>query len=62
MHNNLIIQGKNIETPRLKELARLAGADSIQAVTPNAFCLTHARTENRNQIVAACEQAKLDYG
>ena len=62
MHNNLIIQGKNIETPRLKELARLAGADSIQAVAPNAFRLTHARTENLIQIETACEQAKLDYG
>ncbi|HET9112674.1 MAG TPA: phosphoserine phosphatase SerB, partial [Burkholderiales bacterium] len=62
MLNHLIIQGKNIATPRLKELARLAGADSIQAVTPDAFRLTHAGTENRNRIADVCEQAKLDYG
>jgi len=55
---NLIIQGADIETPDLKQLAKLAGASAIEAVTPTAFRLRNA-TANP-EIAPYCAKARLD--
>ena len=39
---NLVIQGKDVETTALKELAKLACARGIEQVAPNVFRLTGA--------------------
>lgn len=62
MSNNLIIQGKNIATPLLKDLARVSGADSIHAVAPYAFRLSSADNLSRADIAARCDEAEIDYG
>ena len=54
----LVIQGIEVETPDLKELAKLAGASAIEAITPHAFRLRDARPHA--DIAAHCERAQLD--
>jgi phosphoserine phosphatase len=57
----LIVQAPDIDTPTLKALAKLAGAERIDAVSrgaDQAFALTPAR--NAGEIVAYCAQVKLD--
>ena len=56
---DLVIQGVEVETPDLKELARLAGASAIEAITPNAFRLRNA-TPNP-AITPYCEKTQLDH-
>jgi phosphoserine phosphatase len=55
---NLIIQGDNVQTPDLKQIARLAGASAIEAITPTAFRLRHAAPHP--EIAPYCERARLD--
>jgi phosphoserine phosphatase len=55
---NLVIQGADIETPDLKQLAKLAGASAIEAITPTAFRLRNATTNP--EVVPYCEKAQLD--
>jgi len=55
----LIIQGADIATPDLKQLAKLAGASAIESISPSAFRLFNAA--EHADIAAFCEQAKLDY-
>jgi len=55
---NLIIQGAEVATPDLKQLAKLAGASAIEAITPAAFRLRDASASK--DIAPYCEQAKLD--
>ena len=62
MPNHLIIQGKEIATPVLKQLARLAAAETIQALGPHAFRLVHANSLSRDDIAAHCAETGLDYG
>ena len=59
MRQTLVIQGTEIETPDLKELAKLAGASAIEAITPNAFRLRNAAPHPA--IAPHCEKAQLDY-
>ena len=56
---NLIIQGLEIETRALKELAKLSGATQIERITAQAFRLEGA---NQQQSVAEyCAAAGLDF-
>lgn len=62
MTAHLIILGNEIATQDLKQLAKISRADTIEAVNPNAFRLTHAFAESRDEVAAYCEQASLDFG
>ena len=56
---HLIIQGADIETTALKELAKLSGASAIEQVRPNVFCLKNASPADG--IAELCAQQKLDW-
>jgi phosphoserine phosphatase len=59
----LVVQAPDIATPALKALAKLAGAEQIDAVSRSAdqaFALTPAG--NAGEVAAYCGQAKLDFG
>ena len=56
---HLVIQGAEIETRDLKELAKLAGASAIEAMTPHAFRLRDAVPHPA--IAPHCEKAQLDF-
>lgn len=55
---HLIIQGSDVETTDLKQLAKLAGARRIESIAPGAFRL-HDATPAAG-IAALCEQSRLD--
>lgn len=59
---NLIVQGKDIPTPSLKQLAKLSGAGAIEAVTLTAFRLQKANEATRAEVAAWCEAHALDCG
>lgn len=59
---NLIIQGSDIPTPALKQLASLAQAGGIRALNPQAFCLAGADPGQREAVAAYCEAQRLDWG
>ena len=59
---NLIIQGRDIPTPTLKQLAKLAHADEIRAWGPGAFCLAGADAGRKDAVAAQCEAQRLDWG
>ena len=59
--DRLVVQGRDIETPTLKALAKLAGAGRIDALSGSsdqAFALTPAG--NADEVAAYCAQAALD--
>jgi phosphoserine phosphatase len=55
----LVIQGHEVETPDLKELAKLSGASRIEGIGNNAFRLHDPKTQNG--VAAYCAGAKLDF-
>lgn len=55
----LVIQGREVETPDLKRIAKLAGASGIERITAAAFRLRDARAHP--DISAICESAGLDH-
>lgn len=57
---HLVIQGADIETRDLKELAKLSGAGAIDRLSDTAFRLTRARPAAG--IAELCAGAKLDHG
>jgi phosphoserine phosphatase len=57
---NLVIQGKDIPTPHLKQLAKLTGAQAIEAISLTAFRLTAADAALRDGVAAFCESNALD--
>ncbi len=57
---NLVIQGLDIETGCLKELAKLCAASGIEQITPQAFRLRDAR--QHDGVAAYCGAHRLDYG
>ena len=59
---NLIVQGYDIPTPRLKQLAKLTGAAAIEAVSLTAFRLVAANDTHRDEVAAFCEANTLDHG
>ena len=56
---HLIIQGPNVETNDLKQLAKLSGASGIAQTLPNVFSLADASPHA--EIEAVCSQARLDF-
>ena len=56
---NLIIQGADVETTALKQLAKLAGANAIEQVAPNVFHLKNASPAEG--IAELCARQKLDW-
>ena len=62
MTHYLVIQGDEIATPDLKQLAKLAGASRIEAITQQAFRLRDANVANKDAVAAHCATARLDYG
>ena len=59
---NLIVQGPDIPTRSLKQLAKLTGATAIEAVSCAAFRLTEANDSHRDEVAAFCEANRLDHG
>ncbi len=55
---HLIIQGGDVATTDLKQIAKLAGASRIERITGEAFRLCDAKPADG--IPALCEQARLD--
>jgi len=56
---NLIIQGADVETTALKELAKLSGASGIEQIAPNVFRLASASPADG--IAALCLRQNLDW-
>lgn len=56
---DLIIQGAEIETSDLRELAKLSGAGQIERITKNAFRLIGA--DQHEGILSFCLDAELDF-
>lgn len=56
---NLIIQGADIETGDLKQLAKLSGATAVEQISASAFRLRDGKPAP--DIAAVCERAKLDF-
>jgi phosphoserine phosphatase len=59
---NLVIQGEEVETPDLKELARIARGEAIERVSADAFRITGADPSTRDAVAAHCAPARLDWG
>lgn len=59
---NLIVQGQDIPTPSLKQLAKLTAATAIEAVARTAFRLLEADAGQRAEATAFCETNALDCG
>jgi len=57
---HLIVQGQDIPTPALKQLAKLTAASAIEAVSRNAFRLLAADPGQRAAAAAFCEANALD--
>lgn len=56
---HLVIQGADVATPDLKQLARLAGASGIEKITDRAFRLRDAQPHA--DIAPVCDAARLDH-
>jgi phosphoserine phosphatase len=56
---DLVIQGFDIETRDLKEIAKRARASGIERLADTAFALKDAR--HHDDVAAMCEQARLDF-
>ena len=56
---NLIVQGANVETTALKELAKLSGASGIEQIEPNVFHLRNATAVDG--IAQLCASQGLDW-
>ena len=57
--NYLVIQGEEVETPDLKEIAKLSGSTRIEGIGNNAFRLHDYKT--RDGVAEYCARAKLDF-
>ena len=55
----LVIQGEEVETPDLKEIAKLSGASRIEGIGHNAFRLHDYKVQDG--VAAYCAEAKLDF-
>src|SRR5258708_34720183 len=55
----LVIQGEEVETPDLKEIAKLSGSTRIEGIGNNAFRLHDYKTEDG--VAEYCAKAKLDF-
>ncbi|WP_283149563.1 phosphoserine phosphatase SerB [Silvimonas soli] len=57
----LVIQAPEVDTPNLKQLARLSGAGEIQAIHQQAFRLIGADIANEEAVADFCESAQYDW-
>lgn len=57
---NLVVQGADLETRWLKELAQLTAATAIEQITPQAFRLRDAHPHDG--VAAYCLERQIDYG
>ncbi|WP_027468098.1 phosphoserine phosphatase SerB [Deefgea rivuli] len=57
----LVIQAPEIATQNLKQLARLSGAHTIEAINQQAFKLHGAEIENDESVADFCESNQYDY-
>lgn len=57
---HLVVQGVDIDTADLKQLAKLSGASRIEQIHPGAFRLHDAVPADG--VATLCEQAKVDFG
>jgi phosphoserine phosphatase len=55
----LVIQGEEVETPDLKEIAKLSGSTRIEGIGNNAFRLHDYKTQEG--VAVYCANAKLDF-
>ena len=55
----LVIQGLEVETPDLKEIAKLSGSTRIEGIGNNAFRLHDYKTQDG--VAEYCANAKLDF-
>src|SRR5438132_5581325 len=55
----LVIQGLEVETPDLKEIAKLSGSTRIEGIGNNAFRLHDYKTQNG--VAEYCAKAELDF-
>jgi phosphoserine phosphatase len=58
---NLIIQGAEIFTQDLKQLAKMADAKHIENISPTAFRLVDSDAASKANVATHCAQAKLDF-
>ena len=56
---NLVVQGEDVDSVALKNLAKLCGASAIEQITPTAFRLR--ATRESEQIAPLCAEAQLDW-
>jgi len=59
---NLVVQGEDVATPDLKELARLSRGAAIERIAEEAFRITEADSSTRAQVAEHAARAKLDFG
>jgi phosphoserine phosphatase len=57
--NYLVIQGLEVETPDLKQIAKLSGASRIEGIGNNAFRLHDYKTQDG--VAEYCAKAQLDF-
>src|SRR6267142_2185293 len=55
----LVIQGEEVETPDLKEIAKLSGSTRIEGIGNNAFRLHDYKS--KDGVAEYCAKAKLDF-
>ena len=58
---NLIIQGLQVHTQDLKQLAKMSAASAIESITQQAFRLRDASAAAEPLVRVHCETAQLDY-
>ena len=58
---NLIIQGLEVHTQDLKQLAKMCAASAIESITQQAFRLRDASAAAEPLVRSHCETAQLDY-
>lgn len=56
---NLVVQGEDVDSVALKNIAKLCGASAIEQITPEAFRLL--ATHGSEQIPRLCAEAQLDW-
>lgn len=59
--SNLILQALRFEPSTIETIAALANAEGVQELGPTAVRLLGVDTSQSAEIIAACQQAQLDY-
>jgi phosphoserine phosphatase len=59
---NLVVQGNDVETHDLRELAKITGGREIVRLQGEAFRIVGVDPSRRSEVRAVCDKAKLDWG